>query len=504
MTQDFKNITTSDRIDTGLLDLLDRDLTAITAMSGESDPENPPQDSLCDNRTLGVIKLNGNVLIDYKNQLLNTTTLSSKLQPLNSILTAMSENTLVFPSIISTSGDVYPISSYGINATNAQSIDGAKALSKKSIIRTIDINNASITQEKFETPLSEEAQFKCGTLLYSCKTGERSGFLVLGTGYTLGGSTSNGTYRNPKYYDLYEQLWQKTGAVIRDYSGNIVGKGENALSDFDSGKTVDLPSVRQAPNSVIFTHESESTAQSLEVTLENTGDYEIICVGGYGGYVIGSMTWKKGASFYQHNWRYTFSAAAGGSGALARGVFSFRSSTSLQPLTVTIGANVADKYDHWSDTGNSDGRSLWFYGNNGTATEVSYNGNVIVSAGGGTGGYTDIWRNCNNATPSGGIGGTGSVDSSALESTIINGNNGSTAHGNFSAGCHIDAGASPVPEDMFLDKFYGRGNSATSYGTILNQGWSISSPATPAYVKITYLGTPSYLRNPAITVYIKY
>lgn len=502
MTQDFKNITTSDRIDTGLLDLLDRDLTAITAMSGESDPENPPQDSLCDNRTLGVIKLNGNVLIDYKNQLLNTTTLSSKLQPLNSILTAMSENTLIFPSIISTSGDVYPISSYGINATNAQSIDGAKALSKKSIIRTIDINNASITQEKFETPLSEEAQFKCGTLLYSCKTGERSGFLVLGTGYTLGGSTSNGTYRNPKYYDLYEQLWQKTGAVIRDYSGNIVGKGENALSDFDSGKTVDLPSVRQAPNSVIFTHESESAAQSLEVTLENTGDYEFFCVGSYGGLVLNQMKWSKQAfDISGRNAHYTYTSAAGGSGALARGVFSFRKP--YQTVQVNLGKNAKDKYESQEKTG-SDGLDHYLYGEDGDNTEIIYEETTIVSAGGGSGGDTSVWRNNVRATPVGGTGGTAYVHPSAIDYTLINGNDGSTAHGDHYAGIYVNGGASVITDDMFLDKYYGRPTSNVSNGTKYNRSWSTISTAVPAYVKITYLGTPSYLRNPAITVYIKY
>ena len=75
MTQSFNNVTRSDRIDTGLIDLLNRDLTALTAMSGDSDPENPPQDAVYDNRTVGALKLNGNVLIDYKNGFMNSTAL---------------------------------------------------------------------------------------------------------------------------------------------------------------------------------------------------------------------------------------------------------------------------------------------------------------------------------------------------------------------------------------------------------------------------------------------
>ena len=281
MTQNFKDIVRSDYIDTGLLDLLDRDLTALTAMSGESDPETPPEDAIYDNRTSGVIKLNGDVLIDYKNKLLNSTTLSNALQPLNLILTNISAGKLEVPCVVCTDGSVYSLSSYGTTAINAQTIDGTKTLSKRSTVRSQHISNNSVTQEKLETPLIEEGPFKCGDIVYSCRSGGRSGFVRLGVGFTIGGASSGATYRSDAYFNLYTLLWSKENAILRDISGTVVEKGHSALSDFGNGKSVDLSFADNAP----FYHEVKFITPGIytyKVPLAVT-KLHIDCVGAAGG-----------------------------------------------------------------------------------------------------------------------------------------------------------------------------------------------------------------------------
>lgn len=281
MTQNFKDIVRSDYIDTGLLDLLNRDLTALTAMSGESDPENPPEDAIYDNRTSGVIKLNGDVLIDYKNKLLNSTTLSNILQPLNLILTNISAGGLEVPCVVCTDGSVYSLSSYGTTAINVQTIDGTKTLSKRSTVRSQHISNNSVTQEKLKTPLIEEGPFKCGDIVYSCRSGGRSGFVRLGVGFTIGGASSGATYRSDAYFNLYTLLWSKENAVLRDISGTVVKKGDSALSDFGNGKSVDLSFADNAP----FYHEVRFITPGIytyKVPLAVT-KLHIDCVGAAGG-----------------------------------------------------------------------------------------------------------------------------------------------------------------------------------------------------------------------------
>lgn len=241
MTQSFNNVTRSDNIDTGLLDLLARDLTALTAMSGDSDPENPPQDAVYDNRTAGVLKLNGNVLIDYKNGFMNSTALSNALQPLNSILTSISEATLNVPCIVTTAGGVIQVNNYGTSAANNTAIAGVGTLAKRSNVGTNQVEGGSITQEKLETPLSTTPVFKCGDILYSARSGNRTGFLLLGAGRTLGGATSSATYRSNDYYLLYNKLWSEPNAVIRNSSGTVVSKGNTSSADFSSNNSVDLP-----------------------------------------------------------------------------------------------------------------------------------------------------------------------------------------------------------------------------------------------------------------------
>lgn len=240
MAQDFENIATTDFIDTGLLRLLARDLTALTVMSGESDPVSSPNDAVIDNTTQGVLKINGDIIIDYKNKLLNSTALADRLQPLSSLLTNFSDAAISASCLINTDGEVVPFTNYGVSAANNTIVDGSKILAKKDIIGTGQINNSSVTQAKLETSLPEGNVFNCGDFLRSLNTGNRNGFLKLGTNYSVGSSISNATYRNDLYFNLYSLLWSKPNAVVRDLSLNVITKGSSADSDFANGNSIDL------------------------------------------------------------------------------------------------------------------------------------------------------------------------------------------------------------------------------------------------------------------------
>lgn len=282
MAQSFENVATTDYIDTGLLRLLARDLTSLTAMSGTSDPSSPPTDALCDNTTQGVLKLNGDVLVDYKNGVMNSTALSNALQPLNSILTTVSEATLSVPCIVTTAGGVIPLTQYGYSAAVNTTIDGVKGLAKKDTVGANQIADNSITQAKLQNSLPTENPFKCGDVLYSCKNMNRNGFLKLGAAYTLGSGSSNATYRNNTYYNLYAKLWEKSGAVIRDYSGNITNKGSSASEDFNNNKTIDLPSFDEASSYETVEFNYTGGPQSYKVP-KNVFYVRVECVGAAGG-----------------------------------------------------------------------------------------------------------------------------------------------------------------------------------------------------------------------------
>lgn len=265
MAQDFENIATTDFIDTGLLRLLARDLTALTVMSGESDPASSPNDAVIDNTTQGVLKINGDIIIDYKNKLLNSTALANRLQPLSSLLTNFSDATLVTPCFINTNGEVLGLTDYGVSAANRTSVDGSKTLAKKNVIGTPQIDNGSITQSKLATSLPEGSVFKCGDLVRSLNSNNRNGFLKLGSNYSIGSALSNATYRNNSYFDLYSLLWNNPNAVLRDLSLNIISKGATSDDDFANGNSIDLMA-------------SDDLSKYKTVEFNYTGDVQVYTV----------------------------------------------------------------------------------------------------------------------------------------------------------------------------------------------------------------------------------
>lgn len=374
MTQIFNNITRSDRIDTGLIELLARDLTALTATSGDSDPENAPQDAICDNRTAGVLKLNGNVLIDYKNGFMNSTALSNTLQPLNSILTAMSSATLNVPCIITTAGDVFQVNNYGTAALNNTTITGTGALSKKNVVGTNYISDGSITQEKLETPISEESVFKCGDILYSARSGNRNGFLLLGSSRTLGSSTSSATYRSNDYYFLYHKLWVDPNSVIRNSLGAIMPKGITSSADFSSNNSIDLPLFGDQLGQFCVYYNVPGTY--TYVVPNGVTKLHVECVGGAGGEGLGLDIATNPPSLV--------------SGSKSKGgkVECDLTVTSGETLYINVGGAGGNGYE--DSDGYSPPKTVIPGGYNGGGTGVKYSGFLVAMWDASGGGMSDV------------------------------------------------------------------------------------------------------------------
>lgn len=375
MTQSFKDIATTDFIDTGLLDLLARDMTALTAMSGDSDPSSPPTDAIYDNTTAGVIKLNGNTFIDYRNGLLTSTILTSLYQPLNSILTAISGASISTDCLITTNGEVVPVDNYGLSAAIDTEVDGAGSISKRTIIATSDIDNGSITATKLAGAISTTPVFNPGDVLFSLNTTPRQGFLRLAEGYSVGSSTSSATYAGNSYYNLYEVLWANQNALLRDSLGNITTRGSSASDDFASNKSVELPYAKKPGARFDYT----GSVQTYTVP-EGVHYLTIECVGAAGG--AGCFGWPAAGV------EYIYSGKA--KGGYVKGVMKV---TPGETLYIYVGGEGKSAPDPWPPLVDTSYTSLpGGYNGGGAGAIQAYYGYYSYGSGGG---MTDIRTSTN-------------------------------------------------------------------------------------------------------------
>ena len=368
MTQNFKNILATDYIDTGLLDLKDRDMTALTAMSGSTDPTDPPEDAVTDNTTEGVLKLNGDVLIDYKNGFLNSTLLAANYQPLNSVLTDVGDAELETPCIVTTDGEVIELTGYGTTVPNMTNAPGVGAVSKRDKVNTALVSDGSVTMAKLSSDIARETPFKVGSLLYTFSNRTRSGFLKLVNGATVGSSSSNATYRRNDCYNLFAILWAKSDAVLYGFNGQVVSKGASASEDFASNKAVLLPQKTNYDGNEVLTASGTYSFPHNITGLTVT----VVGAGGSGG----------GGYPYHGN---TFPGGGGGSGGKVVKTYTHEEVVALrgQTISYTVGVGGAGVPDFSS--GNAGGNTTF---------------DVLTATGGGAGGC--------GIGPGGGAGGSGS------------------------------------------------------------------------------------------------
>ena len=96
MSQKFPDIESTDYIDTGILDLQDRDDAVLTMFSGDDEPSDPFQDLLWNDTVNKKIKRYNEgaweTIIDYESVYASIPWITTNFQPLNSNLTDYSSS----------------------------------------------------------------------------------------------------------------------------------------------------------------------------------------------------------------------------------------------------------------------------------------------------------------------------------------------------------------------------------------------------------------------------
>ena len=432
MTQKFDDLVATDYIDTGIMTLKERDMTALTAMSGENDPTDPPEDAVYDNTTSGVLKLNGNTLIDYKNGYLNSTILATNYQPLNSVLTSISEATLDPSCIVTTDGTVSSVSNYGTLVPNMSTPPGAGNLSTKNSIYTGDVGNGVVTSAKLDSSIALVSPFKLGSIVYSFTGGNRSGFLKLAENATMGSSLSNATYRRDDYYNLFAFLWDSSSAVLYGLDGQVTQKGSSAYDDFTSNKAILLPTVSGNTEPVTFnytgdvqTYDIPSGIHKLEVdcvgAAGNTGTVSSDSMKGKGGRVRCTLSTGSTSTLYIYVGGMSTTAAGGWNGGGAGfsysgnalpgggGASDIRYSTSLDSRLVVAGGGGAGYYynDSLCTAGGNGGGLTGGNGNKSGGSNISVATGGSQSSGGTGGRINSTFVGSNGSVGQGGAGSYG-------------------------------------------------------------------------------------------------
>ena len=164
MSREFPEVRPEDYIDSGLLDLLKRDLAALTTFSGEGAPTNAPEGAFYNDLKNKTLSCNGETIINYKAGMLNKDTLERKYQPLNAELTQYSNVTPLKNSLISKTS-VLAITSYftSLNLANLASFKSELKLGNlaaKNKVSTNDIANQTISINKFKEPFRTKKLWK--------------------------------------------------------------------------------------------------------------------------------------------------------------------------------------------------------------------------------------------------------------------------------------------------------------------------------------------------------
>lgn len=289
MSREFPNVRQTDYIDTGLLDLLKRDVSALSSFSGEGTPSNAPQGTFYDDTVNGVLACDGNTIIDYRNGYETSANLAAKYQPVNEELTKYASVTVPSTGGLLCNTSVIAMSSY-FRLLNLTSVSAFKnslelgTLANKSVVKTEDFIDFTLQPDKFEEPLLEDAPFKTGDILYSLSNAGKAGWIRLEDNVTLGGELSGAVYRGATYKNLYTLMWERTDTVCYTMTGDPAEKGVSADADWSANKRLTLPSKRSLFNGPTNTIIVETTAEiSKTLTLQAPGYYEIYVVTGGGG-----------------------------------------------------------------------------------------------------------------------------------------------------------------------------------------------------------------------------
>lgn len=470
MVQNLKEVKSTDYIDDGLIDLLERDLSALTLMSGDSFPNDETEDLFYNDMKNKIFyQQNDGVwekVIEYSSGKENVKNLERKYQPLNQNLTKYSSVTIRNQGFV-VNGNLYPITNYFKQTLMTYpSYDsffkglGLGAISKLNAISNVYIKDYSITPEKLSNTLVSTPVFKSGDICTSFNKNGKNGFLKLANNISVGNYSSGATYSGVQFKDLFKELWKRSDLQLLNVRGAVVNKSNNSDTDWNTNCRMMLPNAlnvfQTSVGKVLFESSKPETSYTFNVTIP--GYYHVTIVGCGGGSFAYSRNYAK----------WWNAGAAGGSGAGFVGYIYFPVGT----YSVKIGAAG------YSEATSKDGVSV---STNGGNSEIS---GVITAGGGGAGIGVDgraYWGG--GYVYKAGSGGILTIQKPNLVYSNTIKTNGKAGNGS-GYGTHAwgdYSGGDSVVQSLGLD--YGKGGD-TSYGSNRRV---VTSPKS-GYVKIVYGG----------------
>lgn len=465
MSQKFPDITQNSYIDTGILDLQDRDDSTLTLFSGVNEPSNPFLDAFWNDLTNNCLKYYYNdswqTLIDYEKVYISKSNVGIKYQPLNQNLTQYSSTTVNEMGFIAYNTFV-PMSSFFISKLSVDFVDSIELgkLAYKNSLTSLDIENSSIPEEKLSGEVQTTPVFNIGDIIPSFSPGNKSGCIKLSKSsaniFTIGATASSSTYKGDKYKNLYEFLWTNYEDLqIYNSGGVITTRGESWSKDWSSNKRLALPSIK-SPNEDKPKDILVESSQSGIIRIGKSGYYELTLVGGGGG----------GGAVGAGSGGHQESCSGASGGAVKDGIILLEDG---DIISYEVGKGGL-KGRICSDTGYPGSK-----GDSGGDSVVRLNGDNLISASGGEGGQA-WWRHSFIA----GNGGEGSLEQENVfysGPNLINGESSASTNSNA-----IMSVSGPLGNN------YGRGGDAqatSSYGSMPKDGFD-------GYFSLVYLSPKEY------------
>lgn len=465
MAQNLQDVKSTDYIDDGLIKLLNRDMCALTCMSGEELPEASEDNLFHNNLTDRYFYTNEDgvwkKVLYYKRPYFNKQYMETHYQGLNDNLTKFSEKTPLNDSFVAYD-TVVTFTNYFRNTilyeTSAKALSTSIGLGKISTLNGISnvyLKNLSITPEKIKNKLSTYPQFYPGDICLSFNKNGKANFIKLAVGVTVGNNASGANYVGPRFKDLFVSLWKNPTLQLQNMRGVVTSRGESAEVDWNTNCRMCLPDTPKKYDNLVGFKLFEATSGEKTFTVTIPGYYHVTLVGGGGG----GWGFRKN---YSHWWR---GASAGGSGATFSGYVYFPSGT----YTITVG-----------DAGKSDATSSdrWSTSTAGGDTSI---GGVITAGGGqpGRGGGRDTSWGSGYSAGAGGVLTFHDLEKHPVQQEIlaVDGNKGSGCGAGTDWNGHFTGGAS-TSTPLGID--YGGGANASTSP-------SASTPGS-GYAYVGYMG----------------
>lgn len=272
MSQNYSNISVTEKVSESLNKLLERDSTGVTCSAGTTQPQDVESwmiGRLWLDTQLKCLKYLSSVtpsviwstIVDFSQDLATEDYVQTNYQPLSNNLTMLSNLVISADSLpyfnSATSMSTLPLNTFLKNLLNVgyesqtpeqdvRTLLGLGSLSTVDSITSSNVNtyiaNSSLPVSKFNfTPISSGEGYTTGDIKESYNSTEETGYVELNKSRAIGDNSSGAYYRGSAYNNLYLKLWGNPAVSYKNSNNEFVDKGNNASSDWNSHIQIKLP-----------------------------------------------------------------------------------------------------------------------------------------------------------------------------------------------------------------------------------------------------------------------